>query len=86
MLDTTLIQDNSLEKMPEFENLLKVELSLIQADDIRERELKREQLRLQLIAGYLSASSYLAKAPEDWHRFTSFVIGPNKLSKADLRH
>ena len=75
--------------MIEFENLLNGELSLIQADDIREWELKRERLRLQIVEDYLSASSYLAiaeEATEDWDRFASFIIGPNKLSKADLRH
>lgn len=75
MLDT---RDNSPEKMIEFENPLNGEVSLIKAEDVKEWELKRELLRLRLVAGHLSAPSYLARVaenPEEWIMFASFVIG-----------
>ena len=78
MSDITLTQDNSPEVMVEFENPLNGEVSLIKEKDIKEWELNREQLRLRLIAGYLSAPSHLARvveAPEEWGKFASFMIG-----------
>jgi hypothetical protein len=78
MLNTTLSQSNSSEEMVEFENPLNGELRLIKAEDIKEWELKREQLRLRLVASHLSAPSHLARVaedPEDWVKFASFIIG-----------
>ena len=75
---TTLIQGNSSEEMIEFENPLNGELSLIRAEDIKEWELKRELLRLRLVAWHLSAPSHLARVaedPEDWVKFASLIIG-----------
>ena len=78
MTDTTLIQGNSSEEMVEFENPLNGEISLIKAEDIKEWELKRELLRLRLIALHLSAPAHLARVaedPEDWVKFANLVIG-----------
>jgi len=78
MSDTTLIYGNSSEELVEFENPFNGEISLIKEEDIKEWELKRELLRLRLIAGHLSNPSFLAKVaenPEDWVEFASFIIG-----------
>jgi len=65
------------EEMVEFENPLNGELSLIKAAEVKEWEVKREQLRLRLLAGRLSAPSHLARVvedPEDWINFAIFII------------
>ena len=77
MSDTTLTQDNSPEGMVEFENPLNGEISLIKAEDFEEWELKRELLRLRLVAWHLSAPSHLARVaenPEEWIKFASLII------------
>lgn len=77
MPDTTLSQDHSSEEMVEFENPLNGEISLIKAEDIKEWELKRELLRLRLVAWHLSAPSHLARVtedPEEWVKFASHII------------
>ena len=78
MSDTTLIQGNSSEEMVEFENPFNGEICLIKAEDVKEWELKRELLRLRLVAWHLSAPSHLARVaedPEEWVKFASFIIG-----------
>ena len=79
MSDTPfLIYDNSPEEMVEFENPLNGEVCLIKAEDIKEWELKRELLRLRLVAWHLSAPSHLARVaedPEEWVKFASHIIG-----------
>jgi hypothetical protein len=78
MSDTTLKEGHSSEEMFEFENLLNGEIYFIKAAEIKECELKREQLRLMLITGYLSSPSHLARVvedPEDWGSFADFIIG-----------
>ena len=78
MSDTTSAQNNLSEGMVEFENPLNGEISLIKAEDIKEWELKRELLRLQLVAWHLSAPSHLARVaedPEEWVMFASQIIG-----------
>ena len=78
MSDTTLTQNSSSERMVEFENPLNGEIALIKAEDIKEWELKRELLRLRLVAWHLSAPSHLARVaedPEERVKFASLVIG-----------
>ena len=78
MSDTTLTQNNLSEGMVEFENPLNGEIYLIKAEDIREWELRRELLRLRLVAWHLSAPSHLARVaedPEEWVKFASLIIG-----------
>jgi hypothetical protein len=92
MLDMTFAQNNSSEKMVEFENLLNGEVTSIKAEDIKAWELKRELCRLELVASRLSAPSHLARiaeAPEEWGMFASKIIGQTSqldsfLSFADL--
>jgi hypothetical protein len=87
MSDTTLIQSNSAEEIIELENPLNGEISLIKAKDIREWELKLEQLRLRLVMKHLSDPSYqaiAAKDTEDWGEFASLIIGrANKFITVD---
>ena len=85
MLDMTFAQNNSSEKMVEFENLLNGEVTSIKAEDIKAWELKRELCRLELVASRLSALSHLARiaeASEEWGMFASIIIGQtNQLPK-----
>jgi len=78
MSDTTLTQENLSGGMVEFENPLNGEIYLIKAEDIKEWELRRELLRLRLVALHLSAPSHLARVaenPEEWVKFASLIIG-----------
>jgi hypothetical protein len=78
MSDSTLIQSNSSEEMVEFENPFNGDIYLIRSKDIRKWELKREQLRLRLVARHLSAPSHLARVaedPENWVKFANFILG-----------
>ena len=78
MSDVTLKEGNSSEEMVEFENLLNGEIYLIKAAEIKEWELKREQMRLMLVTGHLSSSTHLARVvedPDDWDIFANFIIG-----------
>ena len=78
MSDVTLKEGNSSEEMVEFENLLNGEIYFIRAAEIKEWELKREQMRLMLVTGHLSSSTHLARVvedPDDWGNFANFIIG-----------
>ena len=78
MSDVTLKEGNSSEEMVEFENQLNGEIYLIRVAEIKEWELKREQMRLMLVTGHLSSSTHLARVVEDsddWGIFANFIIG-----------
>jgi len=78
MSDMNFAQNNSSEKMVEFENLLNGEVTSIKTEDIKAWELKRELCRLELVASRLSAPSHLARiaeAPEEWGMFACKIIG-----------
>jgi len=53
MSDVTLKEGHSSEEMVEFENPLNGEIYLIRVAEIKEWELKREQMRLMLVIGHL---------------------------------
>ena len=78
MSDVTLKESNSSEEMVEFENQLNGEIYLIRVAEIKEWELKREQMRHMLVIGHLSSSTHLARVvedPDDWGNFANFIIG-----------
>ena len=78
MSDVTLKEGNSSEDMVEFENQLNGEIYLIRVAEIKEWELKREQMRLMLVTGHLSSSTHWARVvedPDDWGNFADFIIG-----------
>jgi len=78
MSDVTLKEGHSSEEMVEFENQLNGEIYLIRVAEIKEWELKREQMRLMLVTGHLSSSTHLARVvedPDDWGIFADFIIG-----------
>ena len=78
MSDVTLKEGNSSEEMVEFENQLNGEIYLIRVAEIKDWELKREQMRLMLVTGHLSSSTHLARVvedPDDWGIFADFIIG-----------
>ena len=77
MSDVTLKEGHSSEEMVEFENQLNGEIYLIRVAEIKEWELKREQMRLMLVTGHLSSSTHLARVvedPDDWGNFANFII------------
>ena len=78
MSDVTLKESNSSEEMVEFENQLNGEIYLIKVTEIKEWELKREQMRLMFVTGHLSSSTHQARVVEhsdDWGNFANFIIG-----------
>ena len=78
MSDVNLKEGNSSEEMVEFENQLNGEIYLIRVAEIKDWELKREQMRLMLVTGHLSSSTHLARVvedPDDWGIFADFIIG-----------
>ena len=78
MSDVNLKEVHSSEEMVEFENPLNGEIYLIRVAEIKEWELKREQMRLMLVTGHLSSSTHLARVVEDsddWGIFANFIIG-----------
>ena len=78
MSDVTLKEGHSSEEMVEFENQLNGEIYLIRVAEIKEWELKREQMRLMLVTGHLSSSTHRARVvedPDDWGNFANFIIG-----------
>ncbi len=77
-MSATSIQPDSLEEIVEFENPLNGEVYFISTTDITEFELMREQLRLQIIARYLSSPSHQERVqiyPEEWDTFAALIIG-----------